>query len=242
MRFLFRLGVLALAVVGAKALYDRSHPRPPSSRGPAGDVLGSAKSAARDVTQHAKDAAAEVADDARQRADDVTDQASAAADQAQDIVSDDAPTVATPDGVSPRLTAAANRAGRLDHRVVPDAVEQFDDGVGPRLAQTVRHRHHRDRDRRRPTPRAAATGALDGTGVARLVAPSLLDVADEPRQQPVAVGARDQLPLRDQLVVGHRRRRTERRGQPALHRRGVERRLRPASLVGQREEQLLARD
>ena len=97
MRFLFRLGVLALAAVGAKALFDRFAPKSAELRGPAGDVLDTAKSAARDVTQHAKDAASEVADDARQRAADVRDQASTAVDQAQDIVSaDDEPTVATP--------------------------------------------------------------------------------------------------------------------------------------------------
>ena len=96
MRFLFRLGVLALAVVGAKALFERFAPKAAELRGPAGDVLGSAKTAARDVTQHAKDAASEVADDARQRASDVRDQASSAAEQAQDIVSEDAPTGASP--------------------------------------------------------------------------------------------------------------------------------------------------
>ena len=96
MRFIIRLGVLALAVVGAKALYDQFAPKAAELKGPASDVLDTAKSAARDVTQHAKDAAAEVADDARQKASDVKDQASTAVDQAQDIVSDDAPTVATP--------------------------------------------------------------------------------------------------------------------------------------------------
>lgn len=96
MRFLLRLGVLALAAVGAKTLFDRFAPKAAELRGPAGDVLGSAKSAARDVTQHAKDAAAEVADDARQRATNVRDQASTAVDQAQDVMSDDAPTVASP--------------------------------------------------------------------------------------------------------------------------------------------------
>jgi Sec-independent protein translocase protein TatA len=108
MRFLLRLGVLALAAVGAKALYDQFAPKAAELKGPAGDVLGTAKSAARDVTQHAKDAAAEVADDARQKANDVKDQASAAADQAQDIVSDDAPTVATPKTVA--TPQAASRA------------------------------------------------------------------------------------------------------------------------------------
>jgi hypothetical protein len=94
MRFLFRLGVLALAAVGAKTLYDRFAPKASELRGSAGDVLGSAKTAARDVSQHAKDAASEVADDAMQRASDVRD-------QAQDAVSDDAPTIATPTASAP---------------------------------------------------------------------------------------------------------------------------------------------
>ena len=34
-----------------------------------------------------------------------------AQDVAQDVASDDAPTVATPNGISPGLTAFANRAG-----------------------------------------------------------------------------------------------------------------------------------
>jgi hypothetical protein len=83
MRFLFRLAVLALAAVGAKALYDRFAPKAAELRGPASDVLDSATSAARDVSQHAKDAAAGVADDAV-----------AAADQAQRVMSDEAPTTA----------------------------------------------------------------------------------------------------------------------------------------------------
>ena len=94
MRFLFRLGVLALAAVGAKALFDRFAPKAAELKGPAGDVLGSAKSAARDVTQHAKDAASEVADDARQRASIVKEQAASAVDQAPDA--NDAPTLASP--------------------------------------------------------------------------------------------------------------------------------------------------
>jgi hypothetical protein len=97
MRFLFRLVVLALAAVGAKALYDQFAPKAAELRGPAGNVLDTAKTAARDVGQHAKDAATEVAGDARQRAADVRDQASAAAEQAQNVVTkDEAPTVATP--------------------------------------------------------------------------------------------------------------------------------------------------
>ena len=144
MRFLFRLGVLALAVVGAKALYDQFAPKAAELRGPAGDVLGTAKSAARDVTQHAKDAAAEVADDARQKASDVKDQASTAVDAGART---SCPTTRRPSLRRRRQPAPDRRREarrRLDHRVVPDAVEQFDDGVGPRRAQTVRHRHHRD--------------------------------------------------------------------------------------------------
>ena len=99
-------------------------------------MLGTAKTAARDVTQHAKDAAAEVADDARQKANDVKDQASTAVDQAQDIVSDG--DVATPTTMwlrrrrqpAPDRSREARR--RFDHRVVPDAVEQLEDGVGSR--------------------------------------------------------------------------------------------------------------
>jgi len=97
MRFLIRLVVLGLAAVGAKSLYDQFAPKAAELKGPAGNVLDTAKSAARDVTQHAKDAAGEVADDARKKAADVRDQASTAADQPQGTASsDDAPTVATP--------------------------------------------------------------------------------------------------------------------------------------------------
>jgi uncharacterized protein YjbJ (UPF0337 family) len=91
MRFLFRLGVLALAAVGAKALYDRFAPRAAELRGPAGDVLGSAKDAARDITRHAGDAVGDVLDDASQRAATVRDEAQAVVEQAQD----DEPTVAS---------------------------------------------------------------------------------------------------------------------------------------------------
>jgi uncharacterized protein YjbJ (UPF0337 family) len=84
MRLLFRLGVLALAAVGAKALYDRFAPRAADLKGPASDVLGSAKEATLGVAQHAKDAAGEVVDDARNRAGDVREQAGAVVEQAQD--------------------------------------------------------------------------------------------------------------------------------------------------------------
>ena len=91
MRFLFRIAVLALAAVGAKTLYDRFAPKAAELKGPAGNVLDSAKNAAQDVTNHARVAASEVIDDARARAEDVREQASAVVDQAQD----DGPTLAT---------------------------------------------------------------------------------------------------------------------------------------------------
>src|SRR4051812_46594814 len=94
---------------------------------------------------------------------------------------------------------------RLDHRVVPDAVEHFDDDVGARVAETVRHRHHRDRIVDAPHDVERRRVRLDRTRVARLVSPTLLDVADESWEQPVTVGPGDQLPLCDELVVGHRR-------------------------------------
>jgi hypothetical protein len=91
MRFLFRIAVLALAAVGAKALYDRFAPKAAEMRGPAGEVFDSAKHAAQDVTNHARVAASEVADDARARAEAVRKQASEVVDQSQD----DGPTLAT---------------------------------------------------------------------------------------------------------------------------------------------------
>src|SRR5437588_8176075 len=90
MRFLIRLGVLALAAVGAKTLYDRFAPKAAELREPVSGVLDTAKEAARDVSGHAKDAASQVVDDAKRRAGDVRD-------QAQDVAaaaSDDAPTIA----------------------------------------------------------------------------------------------------------------------------------------------------
>jgi hypothetical protein len=91
-RFVFRITLLALAAVGAKTLYDRLAPKAADLRGPASDVLDSAKGAAQDVTHHARAAAADVVDDARKRAGEVRDQASAVVDQAQS----DQPTVAPP--------------------------------------------------------------------------------------------------------------------------------------------------
>jgi hypothetical protein len=91
MRLLFRIVVLALAAVGAKALYDRFAPKAAELRGPAGDVFDSAKNAAQGVTDHARVAASSVADDARAGAEEVRRQASAVVEQAQD----DGPTVAT---------------------------------------------------------------------------------------------------------------------------------------------------
>jgi hypothetical protein len=95
MRFLFRLGILALAAVGAKTLYERFAPKAAELRGSAGDMMGSAKSAAQGVTQHAKDAAAEVTGDAKSRASDVAHQASSTVGSTSSG-RDDAPTVANP--------------------------------------------------------------------------------------------------------------------------------------------------
>jgi hypothetical protein len=90
MRLLIRLAVLALAAVGAKALYDRFAPRAAGLKEPVAGALDTAKDAARDVSGHARDAAALVVDDARQRAGEVKDQAQHVVDAA----SDDEPTVA----------------------------------------------------------------------------------------------------------------------------------------------------
>ena len=89
MRILFRLTVLALAAVGAKALYDRFAPKAAELKEPMAGVLDTAQGAARDVSGHAKDAAAQVVDDAKQRAGEVKDQAQDAAAS----IADDTPTV-----------------------------------------------------------------------------------------------------------------------------------------------------
>lgn len=95
MRILIRLAILALAAVGAKALYDRFAPRAADLREPVSGVIDTAKNAARDVTGHAKEAAGQVVDDARTRAGEVRDEARDAADTIGDVISDsDAPTVA----------------------------------------------------------------------------------------------------------------------------------------------------
>jgi uncharacterized protein YjbJ (UPF0337 family) len=99
MRILIRLAILALAAVGAKALYDRFAPRAADLREPVSGVIDTARSAARDVTGHAKEAAGQVVDDARTRAGEVRDEARDAADTIGDTIGDvvsdrDAPTVA----------------------------------------------------------------------------------------------------------------------------------------------------
>jgi len=91
MRFLIRLGVLALAAVGAKTLYDRFAPKAAELREPVSGVIDSAKDAARDVSSQAKDAASQVVDTAKQRASEVREQAESATSSAPD----DAPTVAS---------------------------------------------------------------------------------------------------------------------------------------------------
>ena len=82
---------------------------------------------------------------------------------------------------------------------------------------------------------------LDRARVPTLVAPPFLDVADEPREEAVPVAVCDELPLGGELVVGDGRRSAERRRQARLHRRPVERGIRRHHLVGQREQELLAR-
>jgi hypothetical protein len=84
MRILIRLAVLALAAVGAKALYDRFAPRAADLREPVSGVIDTAKDAARDVTGHAKAAAAQVVDDARTGAREVHDEARATLGDAGD--------------------------------------------------------------------------------------------------------------------------------------------------------------
>src|SRR5438477_13217670 len=79
MRILIRLGVLALAAVGAKTLYDRFAPKAAELREPVSGVLDTAKETARDVSGQAKDAASQVVDTAKQRAGEVRQQAESAA-------------------------------------------------------------------------------------------------------------------------------------------------------------------
>ena len=75
MRFLFRIAVLALAAVGAKALYDRFRPAVEGATSGGGSAtLEPAKSAAKEVAEHAKAAAGEVAQHARTAASDAAAQ------------------------------------------------------------------------------------------------------------------------------------------------------------------------
>ena len=108
------------------------------------------------------------------------------------------------------------RLGRLDHRVVADALEPGERGVGSPLDESLGHGPHRDRVEHHPTPRSAGDGwRLDGVGPPRLVLPALLDVADGPGQQAIAAAGHDQ--------VG---------GRPARGRdRGATRPIRPAPNV-----------
>src|SRR3954447_3003022 len=78
MRFLIRLGILALAAVGAKSLYERFAPKAADLRQPVSGVLDTAKGAAREVTDHAKVAASQVVDDAKARAGEVREEARSA--------------------------------------------------------------------------------------------------------------------------------------------------------------------
>jgi hypothetical protein len=75
MRWLFRIAVLALAVVGAKTLYERFRPAVEgATSGGGSSTLEPAKSAAREVAEHAKAAAGEVAQHARSAASDAAAQ------------------------------------------------------------------------------------------------------------------------------------------------------------------------
>ena len=67
MRFLARGVVSVLAAVGIKALYDRLAPKVKRLRGPANEVLDSAKTSSREFASHAKTAGSEVLADAKDR-------------------------------------------------------------------------------------------------------------------------------------------------------------------------------
>ena len=69
---------------------------------------------------------------------------------------------------------------------MPDAVEQFDDGVGPRVLQRVGHGEDRDRIVDAPHHVERRRMRLDRARVARLVASTLLDVADQSGQHAMA--------------------------------------------------------
>src|SRR5438552_11396266 len=69
-------------------------------------------------------------------------------------------------------------AGRLDHRVMTDTVEQFDGELGTRRAQAFGHGHDRDRIVDAPHDVERRRMRLDRARVARLVAAPFFDVAD----------------------------------------------------------------
>jgi hypothetical protein len=93
MRFLFRIALLALAAVGAKALYERFRPAVEGATSGSGSaVLQPAKHAIHEVTDHAKTAAAEVAEHARSAA---TEAASETRDQLRDSAGDSSNASAT---------------------------------------------------------------------------------------------------------------------------------------------------
>ena len=89
MRWLIRLGVLVLAAVGVKTLYER-YARQPAPAGSAGasSVVDTAKGAAREVADHAKSALGEVAEHAKSAAGEVAADARARAEEVKQTARD----------------------------------------------------------------------------------------------------------------------------------------------------------
>jgi hypothetical protein len=98
-KLLIRLGILVLAAVGIKYLYERYAKRE-GNVGTSGGltVLDSAKDAARDVVDHAKVAASEVADHAKTAASEVVADARARADDVSRAVQETADEAVSSDG------------------------------------------------------------------------------------------------------------------------------------------------
>lgn len=82
MRFLFRLAVLALAAIGAKALYDKLAPHSDELKRTGADLVDRTTSAAREVAGKAQEATQRVASTAQENAAAVKD---TAIEQAQGV-------------------------------------------------------------------------------------------------------------------------------------------------------------
>ena len=96
MRMLFRLAVLALAAIGAKALYDKFAPHADSLKQTGSEFVDRAGSAARDVGAKVSDAtqkvvatAKESVDEVKATAQDKAQEVRAAADDAKDKAADE---------------------------------------------------------------------------------------------------------------------------------------------------------